>query len=58
MDNHERVMATYEALKKRRAARAKKKDREADNATAELIKHKCRGRSNTICNSISKWRYL
>lgn len=55
MNNHERAIATYEALKRRRALRAKKRDKEADSATATLIKSKTRGRMRSICYSTGKF---
>lgn len=55
MNNSERALATYNAMKKRKAARAKKIAVQADNTTAELIKHKCRGRYvKNICNSTAR----
>lgn len=55
MNNHEKAMATYEALKKRKAKRAKKREKEADNATAILIRSKTRGKMRTICYSTGKF---
>lgn len=54
MNNHEKAIATYEALKKRRAMRAKRREKEADNATANLIRSKTRGKVNSICYSTGK----
>lgn len=55
MNNSERAWATYNAIKKKRAAKAKRIAVQADNTTAELIKHKCRGRYiKNICNSTAR----
>jgi hypothetical protein len=51
MNNHEKAQKTYEALKKRKLNRERKKARDADNATALLINSKTRGGHTSIVNS-------